>query len=235
VKKRKTDSAPKEKPFSPSPFRDLKGLRVEPPPALIKPPPKPKPKPEPEEIDDVAIFLREMADVRRVEGGARKGVAPEKKPAPHPLVRQLEEEESRLFLEALQGIQVRFHDEFPDEGEPLQPVSLSRMKRLKRGEIRIDLELDLHGLTREEALQALSAFIGSAWRRGQQAVLVITGKGLNSPGEPVLQGAVAAWLRDAGKPMVAEFSPAPGRMGGSGAFVVFLKENPAVKGRETPQ
>ncbi|HSC70120.1 MAG TPA: Smr/MutS family protein, partial [Candidatus Methylomirabilis sp.] len=54
--------------------------------------------------------------------------------------------------------------------------------------------------------------------------LVITGKGLNSPAEPVLQGAVAGWLRDKGKGMVAEFAPAPRQMGGSGAYVVFLKE-----------
>jgi len=95
---------------------------------------------------------------------------------------------------------------------------------LRRGALRIDLELDLHGLTREEALASLERFVAGAYNRGQKAVLVITGKGNNSPEEPVLQGAVAGWLRDRGKGMVAEFSPAPRQMGGSGAFVVFLKE-----------
>jgi len=56
-------------------------------------------------------------------------------------------------------------------------------------------------------------------------VLVITGKGINSPEGPVLQGAVAGWLRQQGKGMVAEFSPAPRDKGGSGAFVVFLKKS----------
>jgi DNA-nicking Smr family endonuclease len=100
------------------------------------------------------------------------------------------------------------------------------MRQLKRGAIRIDYELDLHGLTREEALESLAAFVTGAFNRGQTAVLVITGKGNNSPGEPVLVGAVAGWLRDRGRGMVAEFAPAPRQMGGGGAFVVFLKEKP---------
>jgi DNA-nicking Smr family endonuclease len=55
-------------------------------------------------------------------------------------------------------------------------------------------------------------------------VLVITGKGINSPEGPVLQRVVAEWLRKEGKGTVAEFAPAPREMGGSGAFVVFLRK-----------
>jgi DNA-nicking Smr family endonuclease len=40
----------------------------------------------------------------------------------------------------------------------------------------------------------------------------------------VLQQAVTGWLRDAGKKLVVEFASAPREMGGSGAFVVFLRE-----------
>jgi DNA-nicking Smr family endonuclease len=35
---------------------------------------------------------------------------------------------------------------------------------------------------------------------------------------------VAEWLRKKGKGLVAEFSAAPRELGGSGAFVVFLKK-----------
>jgi DNA-nicking Smr family endonuclease len=99
----------------------------------------------------------------------------------------------------------------------------SRMKQLKRGTIRISAELDLHGYLRDEAIQQLNRFITAAFTRGLSSVLVITGKGINSPDGPVLQGAVADWLRTAGKGMVAEFSPAPRDLGGNGAYVVFLK------------
>jgi DNA-nicking Smr family endonuclease len=117
-----------------------------------------------------------------------------------------------------------FRDDFPED-EPLRPLAINRMRQLKNGALRIDLELDLHGLTREEALVSLSSFVAGAYKRGQKAILVITGKGNNSPAEPVLQSAVASWLREPGKKMVAEFAPAPRQMGGSGAFVVFLKDN----------
>ena len=97
------------------------------------------------------------------------------------------------------------------------------MRQLKRGTIKITEELDLHGFMKDEALVRLDHFIASAFGRGQKAVLVITGKGINSPEGPVLQGAVAAWLREKGKGLVAEFAPAPRDRGGSGAFVVFLR------------
>lgn len=97
------------------------------------------------------------------------------------------------------------------------------MRQLKRGTIRISQELDLHGFLKDEALVRLEQFVTATCSGGQQAVLVITGKGINSPEGPVLQGAVAEWLRKKGKGLVAEFSPAPRELGGSGAFVVFLK------------
>lgn len=100
----------------------------------------------------------------------------------------------------------------------------SRMRQLKKGTLRISGELDLHGFLREDALGKLGHFIAAAYARGQQAVLVITGKGINSAEGPVLRGAVEEWLRTRAKGMVAETHPAPRDKGGSGAFVVFLKK-----------
>jgi len=122
-------------------------------------------------------------------------------------------------------LQVKFKESIPDEDE-LKPLSGNRLKQLKRGIISVDYQLDLHGLTREEALAALPRFLRTARLKEQVAVLVITGKGNKSIGEPVLQQAVAAWLRDAGRELVLEFAPAPREMGGSGAYVVFLRPLP---------
>nr|WP_243689446.1 Smr/MutS family protein [Geotalea toluenoxydans] len=108
-------------------------------------------------------------------------------------------------------------------------MNQNRLRQLRRGTIRVDFQLDLHGLTRDEAVVSLARFVTGAYNRAQKAVLVITGKGNNSSGEPVLQAAVAGWLRDKGKEMVAEFAPAPRQMGGSGAFVVFLKDKERVQ------
>lgn len=184
-----------------------------------------QPKPPAAEVDDAELFLREFADVRRLHTpSSTPGKAP--KPAA-PIARKIDEEERRIFLQALEKLEmdVVFEDELPEDVRPLRPQTSSRMRQLRRGTIRIDYQLDLHGLTRDEALEALTAFVTGAYNRGQQAVLVITGRGNNSPGEPVLQGAVASWLRTAaGQRMVVEFAVAPPQMGGAGAFVVFLRD-----------
>lgn len=220
--KKKDKKEDKKKDFCNVPFKDLKSFTVKsdtaPEAVSVKPVPKP---PVQREEDDHALFLRHVDGVRRLHGEQ-----PKKAPAPKLTENsrpEVGEEDRKLFLSSLTGLDVSFRDEFPDV-TPLRPVPVNRMRQLKTGAIRIDMELDLHGLTRDEALKSLERFICGAFNRGQRAVLVITGKGNNSPGEPVLVGAVSSWLRETGKKMVAEFAPAPLRMGGSGAFVVFLKE-----------
>ena len=221
-KNRKKEEKKKEiqEDFTSSPFKGLKAFAVEVDrlPAkdtVIASPPKAV-----EDNDEASLFLRYVDGVVRMhEPAPKKGTPPKQKEE----FRSIREAESKLFLSSLAGMDVTFRDEFPTE-VPLRPVATNRMRQVKNGSIRIDLELDLHGLTREEALTSLHRFVTGAYNRGQKAILVITGKGNNSPAEPVLQGAVASWLREAGKNMVAEFAPAPRTMGGSGAFVVFLKE-----------
>lgn len=228
AKKRK-DTPPKEKAFRSVSFEALKGFG----PAVPEPPRKDREQAPPgrlrEPVNEADLFLREMSGVRPLEKEDDSSLAVPKKIASAKA--RMDDEERKVFLKALDNLEldVRFRDELPDDVRPLQPPSTSRMRQLKRGEIRIDLELDLHGLTREEALQSLSRFISGAHGRGQKAVLVITGKGNNSADEPVLLRAVAGWLQDKGREMVAEFAPAPRDMGGSGAFVVFLRS----KGKES--
>lgn len=225
---KKEQKPPKQgKEFASQPFKGLKGFHAE----VREPQPAASPKsaPQPAEVsdDEMDMFLREMAGVRRLQKGAparAKGV--EEPAVPTATLRRIEEQEQQVFIEALQKLEldVVFRDEYPAGEEPPRPLPVNRMRQLKSGAIRIMFELDLHGLTRDEALESLAYFITGAYNRGQKAVLVITGKGNNSPGEPVLVGAVAGWLRERGKGMVAEFAPAPRQMGGSGAFVVFLKD-----------
>ena len=222
--KKDKKSQPKSKPFVNSPFKALKGVQATPAGSSAKVDTVPQPKPVVKELDDAELFLREFSDVRRLNPPAS---IPGKAPKPvAPIARKIDEEERRLFLQALEKLEldVVFQDELPEDVPPLRPLPSSRLRQLRRGTIRIDYQLDLHGLTRDEALESLARFISGAYNRGQKGVLVITGKGNNSPGEPVLQTAVAGWLRDKGKGMVAEFSPAPRQMGGAGAFVVFLRD-----------
>jgi len=224
--KKTKHTEPKPKEFAAKPFAALKGVQpMAAAPAVTKNAPLAKP-PAPT-ADDSDLFLRTMSDVRRFDRPAptTEKSAPSQ-PASRPAVRRIDEDERQLFLDTLQRLKldVTFQDGALDEDESVPaPLAVNRMRQLRRGAIRIDYELDLHGLTRDEALDALARFIGGAFKRGQQAVLIITGRGNNSPGEPVLQRAVTGWLRGDGRQFVAEFALAPGNLGGDGAVVVFLK------------
>jgi DNA-nicking Smr family endonuclease len=98
-------------------------------------------------------------------------------------------------------------------------------RKLRKGEWSIQGEIDLHGLRREDAREALANFIKDAHRRGWRCVRVVHGKGLGSPGKtPVLKGKVQGWLIQ--KNEVLAFVQARGDEGGAGALVVLLKPSP---------
>jgi DNA-nicking Smr family endonuclease len=166
-----------------------------------------------------------VSGARRIDGEGEQEPGP---PSPGIAGPQPGDDENNreLFLQAMGALNTTtLPAEAPElENEEPSRSSSSRMRRLKRGTIHIAEELDLHGFLKEEALKRLEHFISSAYARGSQAVLVITGKGINSPEGPVLRGAAAAWLREQGKGMVAEFLPAPRDKGGSGAIVAFLRK-----------
>lgn len=220
-KQKKTENIPEK--FAATPFKSLKGYPTE----IKEPKGKTEtpvaPIPSSSETDDTAVFLQAVGDVKRLHI-PKPSEKERKKTAP--VTGIFEDEDRRVFLREVEKLQldVKFQDELPDDVTPLRPSGLNRLRELKRGAIRISLELDLHGLTRDEAISSLEKFIAGAYNRSQKVVLVITGKGNNSPEEPVLQGAVAGWLREQGKGSVAEFAPAPRQLGGNGAFVVFLKD-----------
>ena len=101
-------------------------------------------------------------------------------------------------------------------------VSPLVFRKLRRGHWILQGEIDLHGLTREEARVHLAAFLSECARRGTRCIRVIHGKGLRSRNkEPVLKAKVAHWL--AQRDEVLAFCEATPRDGGSGAMFVLLK------------
>ena len=95
-------------------------------------------------------------------------------------------------------------------------------RKLRRGDWVIQAQLDLHGLTREEAREALSLFLASALKQGQRCVRVIHGKGLGSKHHvPVLKDKVRRWLTQSDAVLAWVQARAP--EGGTGALVVLLR------------
>lgn len=167
------------------------------------------------------LFVRAAGAVQPMRAHRRVHLAPDQ-PPPIPVQQQLDDQ--RVLLEAIS-------DEF-DAGTLLDVddalsfrrpgIGLDVTRRLRKGDWSIQGEIDLHGLRREEAREALSAFVREAHRRGWRCVRVVHGKGLGSPGKtPVLKGRVQSWLIQ--KSEVLAFVQARGDEGGAGALVVLLK------------
>lgn len=229
-KSQRQQNPPKPKEFQVTPFGKLKGLAVPEAEAAKQIQPAIQKKTEPTD-NGLDLFFQAVADVRPFQKSAKKPVQAGSHPA-QKTARKAGEEllivEGSAFLIEIDRLKLdtKFTDSVPDEGE-LQPLAGNRLRQVQRGIVSVSHQLDLHGLTREEALSALPRFLLSAQKKGQKAVLVITGKGIHSPNEPVLHQAVASWLRDAGRGLVLEFAPAPREMGGSGAYVIFLRQLPS--------
>lgn len=125
----------------------------------------------------------------------------------------------------------------PPETGARRPAAPSTDRRtaekLRGGKLRPEARLDLHGMTRDEAFDALSAFIAGSRNRGRRVVLVITGKGRSREAEgpwyePVpglLRDHVPVWLRSPPlNSLVLDAVPARPGDGGEGALYVLLKK-----------
>jgi DNA-nicking Smr family endonuclease len=99
------------------------------------------------------------------------------------------------------------------------------MNKLRRGEFAVQAHIDLHGMTRAVAKEALAEFITRSVRNGRQSVLVVSGRGLRSPGgEPVIKHAVTYWLSHGQlSAQVLAFVTARPTDGGAGAMYVLLR------------
>ena len=103
-------------------------------------------------------------------------------------------------------------------------VDTRTMERLRRGRLRPEARLDLHGLTQDKAHRALNRFIAQAQSSGVRSIIIITGKGRVSEGGGVLRNQVPHWLNAPGiRPSILAFSPAQPKDGGSGALYVLLR------------
>ncbi len=108
--------------------------------------------------------------------------------------------------------------------DPQRPIDLDRRTwlRLKRGQVGVELRLDLHGQTQAQAHQRLQTFVADAASSGCRCVLIVTGKGLETGG--TLRHMVPRWLNEEpNRPRVVAFTPAQPRDGGTGALYVLLR------------
>jgi DNA-nicking Smr family endonuclease len=103
-------------------------------------------------------------------------------------------------------------------------------RRLHRGDYSIQAFVDLHGLLVEDAKEVFEKFLKLAVTTGKTGVLVIHGRGLSSPSEPILKNKVIEWLtRGPWRKWVVAYSSARKCDGGAGATYVLLRQRPVSK------
>lgn len=175
---------------------------------------------------DKNLFQRAAGAVQRLPAHGRVHHAPEP-PAPIPAQRQLDDQ--RVLQEAISDeFDASTLLEVDDALSFRRPgIGIDVARKLRRGDWSIQSEIDLHGLRRDDAREALAGFLREAVRQGLRCVRVVHGKGLGSPGKtPVLKGKVHGWLVQ--KNEVLAFVQARADEGGAGAVVVLLR--PSVPG-----
>jgi DNA-nicking Smr family endonuclease len=109
-------------------------------------------------------------------------------------------------------------------------VPASVAKRLHRGDYSIQAHMDLHGLRADDAKEVFEEFLNWAITTGKRGVLIIHGRGLSSPSEPILKNKVREWLtRGPWRKWIVAYSSARKCDGGAGATYVLLRQRPVSK------
>lgn len=127
----------------------------------------------------------------------------------------------------------RSHRSTPPMAEPppLAPLGRRLKQRVARGREPIEARIDLHGMTQRQAHTELLGFLQRAQADGARTVLIVTGKGRGSGGDPhgergVLRRQVPLWLElPQFRPFVLGFEDAHVGHGGQGALYVRLRRN----------
>ncbi|MGB5427039.1 MAG: Smr/MutS family protein [Gammaproteobacteria bacterium] len=169
--------------------------------------------------DDIELFRRSVGPVRKIH---HDKTMPSGKPLSSRPRRQAPAYEALLTDS--------FSDGF-DSGEVTSDEALffarpglqqRQLQRLKRGQLTIGAELDMHGMTATMARSAVVNFIALCREQHIRCVRIIHGKGYGSgDSAPVLKNRINSWLRQHHD--VLAFSSAQIRDGGSGALYVLLR------------
>ncbi len=209
-------------------FRDV-DIRVPPSPAGPSEPSEPgqEPQAEPAPLsEDARAFLEAMDGVEPLPEREKTRRSAPGTPAPvHPAP-----DERREALEHLNGLvrgsvemDIRFTDEYMEGA--VKGVGQKVMRRLRQGRFPIQDHMDLHGLTRAEAKERVREFLLNSHSLGRRCVLIIHGRGLNSPSSsPVLKEHLPGWFSTGpARKVVLAFASARPYDGGAGAVYVLLR------------
>ncbi len=190
--------------------------------------------PQENELTDDEVFMAAMQGVKEITSSTGRQVSPRaeagsKRQDPDP------ERESKKELEYLLHGKIDFELEFTDEFMYgyVKGLDIKTFKSLKSGALSVTSHLDLHGMTSDQAQENLLFFIRESYLNGHRCVLVVTGRGKNSPGgQSILRRETETWLtREPLKRIVLAYCTSQPKDGGAGAIYVLLRKQKKDQGK----
>ena len=184
------------------------------------------PMPQVDAPNEEAIFLAAMDKVNPLGRSRGRSLAPSAHNSSPP---QKAEELSNhsIMLDVLDG-KIEFRLDFTDEyiEGRVKGFDDLTMAKLKAGALSPEAHLDLHGLNMRQAYAAMLDFIQRHYMAGRRCLLLIPGRGRNSPeGCGILRSKLRDWLTaDPFKRVVLAFCTAKPKDGGMGALYVLLRQ-----------
>ncbi|UCG11871.1 MAG: Smr/MutS family protein [Deltaproteobacteria bacterium] len=178
---------------------------------------------------DDRIFWKAMTGVEPLSESKIRPRTP--RPRTRPYKRPLVEEELEAYAQLVDLVsgEGRFDIQYTDEYMEGAVVGAGPeiLEKLRLGTFSIQAHLDLHGMTADEARQALEEFILVSVMKGLRCILIIHGRGLNSRDQiPILKQRMANWLKSGRlKRCVLAFTTARSCDGGAGALYVLLRKS----------
>lgn len=170
--------------------------------------------------EDEDAFLLAMKQVSPLSGRGR-AVPPAVNPQTPPPAADTSLQD---FLDGKLEFALSFTDEYL-EGHVvgLDPLI---MGKLRSGSLSPEAHLDLHGLNVLQAFETLRGFMRGSWYKGLRTVLLVPGRGKNSPdGIGILRSKLQTWLtQEPFKRIVLAFCTAQPHDGGPGSIYVLLRK-----------
>ena len=119
-----------------------------------------------------------------------------------------------------------------EQSEAIRQIDKNVLKKIKRGNLKIEDTLDLHGYTLEESKEKVVKFIEKNYENEKRFLLIITGKGKRLPvsegwrGNGKLKENVPGLLSSVYlSKYILWFDKATSNKGGDGAIMVYLKKS----------
>ena len=103
-------------------------------------------------------------------------------------------------------------------------ITRDTLRKILKGKIKIEAEIDLHGLDRFKARDIVEGFIHESFFNGYRYINIITGKGSG-----IIRQVVKDYLDDKKSyKFIIGFSNAHRKQGGEGAFVLHLRKKETI-------